>query len=110
MKRLVYDGSVNQGDTTLYVFISNNLEDAEDIFYDLYEEDIWVVAEEYMTSEEDTVYGLTINLEVDNKTKKVKYKTISIGIESEDEELCEYEINDIELDDKMVKVLLEKIG
>lgn len=110
MKRLVYDGSVNQGDTTLYVFISNNLEDAEDIFYDLYEEDIWVVAEEYMTSEEDTVYGLTINLEVDNKTKKVKYKTISISIESEDEELCEYEINDIELDDKMVKVLLEKIG
>lgn len=26
MDRLVYDGSVNQGDTTLYIFISRDLE------------------------------------------------------------------------------------
>ena len=94
--------------TTLYIFISRDLEDAEDIFYDLYEEDIWVVAEEYMTSEEDNVYGLTISLEVDNKTNRVKYQTINVSIETEDEEIFEFEVTDIELDNAAIDLLLSK--
>lgn len=108
MERLLYDGSVNSGDNILYTFVSENLDDAEEIFYDLYGDDIHNVAKEYMSSDRDTLYGLSIALEVNKATNKVEYKTVSLGIES-DSDLTEYEVADIELDDEIIELLLSKV-
>ena len=100
MERLIFDGSEEFNDSILYTFVSENLDDAEEIFYDLYDDDIHNVAKEYMSSDRDTLYGLSIALEVNKATNKVEYKTIRLGIES-DSDLTEYEVADIELDDEI---------
>ena len=64
MERLIFDGSEEFNDSILYTFVSENLDDAEDIFYDLYGEDIRDVAKEYMMSDRDTLYGLSVSLEL----------------------------------------------
>ena len=108
MERLIFDGSEEFNDSILYTFVSENLDDAEEIFYDLYDDDIHNVAKEYMSSDRDTLYGLSIALEVNKATNKVEYKTIRFGIES-DSDLTEYEVADIELDDEIVELLLSKV-
>ena len=108
MERLLYDGSANSGDNILYTFVSESLDDAEEIFYDLYGDDIHNVAKEYMSSDRDTLYGLIVSLEVNKRTNKVEYKAISLGIES-DSDLTEYEVADIELDDEIIELLLSKV-
>ena len=108
MERLIFDGSEEFNDSILYTFVSENLDDAEEIFYDLYDDDIHNVAKEYMSSDRDTLYGLSIALEVNKATNKVEYKTIRLGIES-DSDLTEYEVADIELDDEIVELLLSKV-
>ncbi len=108
MERLIFDGSEEFNDSILYTFVSESLDDAEEIFYDLYDDDIHNVAKEYMSSDRDTLYGLSIALEVNKATNKVDYKTISLGIES-DSDLTEYEVADIELDDEIVELLLSKV-
>lgn len=108
MERLIFDGSEEFNDSILYTFVSENLDDAEEIFYDLYDDDIHNVAKEYMSSDRDTLYGLSIALEVNKATNKVEYKTIRFGIES-DSDLIEYEVADIELDDEIVELLLSKV-
>ena len=108
MERLIFDGSEEFNDSILYTFVSENLDDAEEIFYDLYDDDIHNVAKEYMSSDRDNLYGLSIALEVNKATNKVEYKTIRLGIES-DSDLTEYEVADIELDDEIVELLLSKV-
>ena len=108
MERLIFDGSEEFNDSILYTFGSENLDDAEEIFYDLYDDDVHNVAKEYMSSDRDTLYGLSIALEVNKTTNKVEYKTIRLGIES-DSDLTEYEVADIELDDEIVELLLSKV-
>lgn len=108
MERLIYDGSTEYDDSVLYTFVSESLDDAEDIFYDLYGEDIRDVAKEYMMSDRDTLYGLSVSLEVNKESNEVEYKTVSLGIES-DADLTEYEVADIELDDEIVELLLSKV-
>lgn len=108
MERLIFDGSEEFNDSILYTFVSENLDDAEEIFYDLYDDDIHNVAKEYMSSDRDSLYGLSIALEVNKATNKVEYKTIRLGIES-DSDLTEYEVADIELDDEIVELLLSKV-
>jgi hypothetical protein len=108
MERLIFDGSTEYDDSVLYTFVSESLDDAEDIFYELYGEDIRDVAKEYMMSDRDTLYGLSVSLEVNKETNEVEYKTVSLGIES-DADLTEYEVADIELDDEIVELLLSKV-
>lgn len=108
MERLIFDGSEEFNDSILYTFVSENLDDAEEIFYDLYDDDIHNVSKEYMSSDRDTLYGLSIALEVNKATNEVEYKTIRLGIES-DSDLTEYEVADIELDDEVVELLLSKV-
>ena len=108
MERLIFDGSEEFNDSILYTFVSENLDDAEEIFYDLYDDDIHNIAKEYMSSDRDSLYGLSIALEVNKATNKVEYKTIRLGIES-DSDLTEYEVADIDLDDEIVELLLSKV-
>lgn len=108
MERLIFDGSEEFNESISYTFVSENLDDAEEIFYDLYGDDIHSVAKEYMSSDRDTLYGFSITLEINKTTNKVEYKTVRLGIES-DSDLTEYEVADIELDDEIVELLLSKI-
>lgn len=109
MRRLIYDGSLDQKDTILYTFITENLEDASEIFYEYYEEDL----EEYISYQGLDNYGelkgITVYLEINKETNNLEQATIGIQFETEDEELMEEECNEIEIDEDIVELLLTKV-
>ena len=109
MERLLYDGQMVASEySTCYVFTSKNIDDAADIFYELYEDDIESVAVDYKLSDEDVVMGVVVALEVNDITKNVTSVLLSISIETDGEE-CEYEVTEIELDEESIEVLMDKI-
>lgn len=107
MERLIYDGKMSVDNSNCYMFITENIEDAEELFYDLYEDDIYSVAADYK-SEDDKVCGIVISVEL-GKNNEVDCVLLSIAIEIDDE-ITEFEIAEIELDDDSVEILLNKIG
>lgn len=108
MERLIYDGKMPASESSdNYIFITDNIKDAEDLFYDLYEDDIYSVAEDYKSEDEDTVCGISISVEL-GKDDEVECVLLSIAIES-GSEICEYEIAEIELDEDSIEILLGKI-
>lgn len=109
MRRLIYDGSVDQKDSMLYTFISENLEDAKEIFYEYYEEDL----EEYISYQGLDNYGelkgITVYLEINKETNNLEQATIGIQFETDNEDLLEEECNEIEIDEDIVELLLTKV-
>ena len=109
MRRLIYDGSQDQKDTILYTFITENLEDAKEIFYEYYEEDL----EDYINYQGldnyGEVKGLTVYLEINKETNNLEQATIGIQFETDNEDLLEEECNEIEIDEDIVELLLTKV-
>ena len=109
MERVIYDGSVEQKDTTLYTFITESLEDAKDLFYEYYNEDL----EDYIDFQGLCDFGdvkcITIYLEIQKETNILEQASIGIQFETEDEELEEIECQEIELDEETIELLLSKV-
>lgn len=109
MRRLIYDGMQDQKDSIIYTFITENLEDASEIFYEYYEEDL----EEYISYQGLNNYGelkgITVYLEINKETNGLEQATIGIQFETDDENLIEEECNEIEIDEDIVELLLAKV-
>lgn len=110
-EKLAFDGiseHIEEG-IVRYYFCCEDLECAEKIFFELYEEDIFDYAQEnYGDEEEYEVVGCTICFEVDVFTKEIETITITATIECNGEWIDIFPA-EIELDEELVKELWEKV-
>lgn len=108
---LIYDGKSVEEKYTDYYFTTEGLENAQDLFYDLYEEDIEDYAYERLWGDEGEyeINATIICLSVSNKTGKVKYKTIAPEIKLKDGRLRGLEDADIVLKKKFVDELMSLV-
>ena len=95
----------------MYFFISSDIESAAKIFMELYEEDIMDYAAERVDIDVDgddyEVDGCSICITVNKETDEVESVTITASITME-EEVIELEPADIELEEELIQMLLEK--
>ena len=109
MERVIYDGLVDQKDTTLYTFITESLEDAKDLFYEYYNEDLEEYVDFQGLCEFGDVKGITVYLEMQKETNIIEQASIGIQFKTEEDELEEIECQEIEIDEDTLELLLSKV-
>lgn len=110
-EKLLFDGYSEHVEEQIvrYYFCSEDLESAEELFFALYEEDIFEYTQNnYFDEEEYEVVGCTICLEMDVFTKAVEMITIAPTIEYSGQ-LEDIWSAEIELEDDLVMELLKKV-
>lgn len=109
---IVYDGFKPEAKHTEYYFAAEGLKNAQDLFYDLYEEDIEDYIQERIWDDEEEykVTAAILCLTVSNKTGKVKYATLSPQIEYVSGESLELEDCDVKLKKKFVDELMKLVN
>ena len=105
---IIYDGKKVGPKYTEYYFATEGLKNAQNLFYDLYEEDIEDYIQERIWDDEEEyeVTAAILCLTINNKTGNVKHTTLSPQIEYESGESLELEDCDVRLKKKFINELM----